>query len=188
MVTKISAQSHRFSLTSDNIFETINRVVNGNNTGNSVIVPHICGPSSCFDTGFAQSIGQLYPDVKANYDLLGNSFIRSNIGHVQYVPTKINQKYGHKIIFANMIAYDINPKRDSSKRILNYANLVKCMISVNNYIKSSYDKSSDHSAIQIHAPKFGCGFLGGNWGFISDLIDDIWGGYTIYIHQPPLKK
>jgi hypothetical protein len=54
------------------------------------------------------------------------------------------------------------------------------MIDVNTFCKNL--ANSTESRVEIHAPKFGSGLAGGNWLFISDLIDDIWGNINTFIY------
>ena len=51
---------------------------------------------------------------------------------------------------------------------------------IKQYIKQNFDQ--DHN-VQIHAPKFGSGLAGGNWNFISCLIEDIWDGIPVFIYD-----
>ena len=37
--------------------------------------------------------------------------------------------------------------------------------------------------VEINSPKFGSGLAGGNWYFINDLIEDIWGDFNVYIYN-----
>jgi hypothetical protein len=67
-----------------------------------------------------------------------------------------------------------------NKRPLNYLALCRSMLSVSKYIK---EKINTDQSVQIHAPKFGSGLAGGNWGFISDLIDDIWSDFQVFIYD-----
>jgi hypothetical protein len=54
------------------------------------------------------------------------------------------------------------------------------MVGVGKYIQNNFDKDS---RVQIHAPKFGCGLAGGNWNFISELINDIWGKFFVTVYS-----
>jgi hypothetical protein len=68
-----------------------------------------------------------------------------------------------------------------NKRPLNYGALVYCMNQVRSYIKD-LESNTEMSRIEIHAPKFGSGLAGGNWNFISDLIEDIWYDIPVFIY------
>ena len=64
-------------------------------------------------------------------------------------------------------------------RPLNYLALVKCMNQINMFISKNFNNDT---RVEIHAPRFGCGLAGGNWNFISDLIDDIWTNKSVVIY------
>lgn len=130
--------------------------------------------SGGFNSGFASVIEKNYPIVKANYEL-STSY---KLGENQFI--KIDSTNKRNIVFVNMICQN-SAKR--GKRQLNYLALVKCMASISNYIRNNYSEF-DSNKIEIHSPKFGCGSSGGNWNFISDLIDDIWGDFSTYVYSP----
>lgn len=143
----------------------------------AIIVPHVCNNVGSFGAGFAKEVAIRYPIVQENFYLLGK---RTQLGYTQFVDTHTNKNNGSKIIFANMIAQNglISPK---NPRPLNYAALVRTMSNVKNYILTN-SKTNDID-IEIHAPKFGCGLAGGNWHFIHDLIEDMWGDQTVVIYE-----
>jgi len=167
------------------IFESIEKRVRSGNSGCTVLVPHICNNLDIFDIGFAKLVANKYPSVKENYHMLGKTFLKNNLGHCQFLNIYEDPKHKYKLCFVNMIAQNgiHSPK---NTRPLNYAALVKCMINVSQFITLNTDFHTDPKSIEIHAPKFGIGLAGGNWNFISDLIEDIWSKYTVYIYS--LKK
>jgi len=57
------------------------------------------------------------------------------------------------------------------------------MATVSNYINMNTGFIHKTENVEIHCPKFGSGLSGGDWNFISDLIDDIWGKYTVFIYN-----
>jgi hypothetical protein len=163
------------------LFEHIKHIIKAGNNGSTVIVPHVCNNIDAFGAGFASAVAKNYPIVKENYHLLGLSFLKNNLGYVQFVDVYKDSTYGHKLIFANMIAQNglINT---NNPRPLNYLALTKSMVSVAKYIQQNF--SDDHeNKVQIHAPKFGSGLAGGNWNFIQDLIKDIWTNIPTFIYS-----
>ena len=160
----------------DDIFTSIIKCVSAGNVGNSVIIPHVCNNINLFGAGFAHAVAKHYPIVKENFHLLGN---KSQLGHVQFVSVHKDKTYGHRLIFANMIAQN-GTISTSNSRPLNYYALSLCMKAVSNYIEANFD---NENRIQIHAPKFGSGLAGGNWNFIQDLIDDIWSKHPVFIYD-----
>jgi hypothetical protein len=162
----------------DNLFDNIKSIVKAGNNGCSVIVPHVCSNTDNFSSGFAGAIAKHYPVVKENYHLLGSSFLNANPGYVQYVEVYKDAKFGHQIIFANMVCQQGTISKQNP-RPLNYLSLVKSMSSVSQYINSKFDREN---RVQIHCPKFGIGSSGGNWNFIEDLIYDIWVNTPTFIY------
>ena len=53
---------------------------------------------------------------------------------------------------------------------------------LSSFILSNTGYLNKSENIEIHCPKFGSGLAGGNWNFISDLIDDVWGRYNVTVH------
>ena len=176
-------KNNTFTLhTNRDIFESVRTRIMTDQTGSSVIIPHVCNNINLFGAGFADALADKYPETKENYHLLGNSFLRNNLGYVQFIEVSKNQKYGHKLIIANMIAQN-GIKGPNNPRPINYAALVKSMIQVSQYIIGNTGFSNKTENVEIHSPKFGSGLAGGDWNFISDLIDDIWGKYTVFIYN-----
>ena len=152
----------------------------------TIIIPHVCNNIDLFGAGFAKALGDRFPEVKENFHLLGKT--DAKLGRVQFVTAVDDNKTKNKIIIANMIAQNgvINNR---NKRPINYAALVYCMGDVRKFYSHIAAQSEDNS-IEIHAPKFGSGLAGGNWNFISELINDIWCDIKVYvyIHQPSHKR
>ncbi len=167
------------NLKSDNIFDVSESLVSLGNNGCTVIIPHVCNNVNAFGAGFAGAVAKLYPIVKENYHLLGSKFLKSNLGYTQFVTVKHNDKYNHKLIFANMISQN-GTIGSNNRRPLNYYALCKSMQGVNNFIENNFDAVNK---VQIHAPKFGSGLAGGNWAFIQELIKDIWNNYSVFIYH-----
>jgi hypothetical protein len=172
-------KNNKLPLINGDLFTYVNILIKEGNGGSSVIVPHVCNNINSFGAGFALAVSKHYPIVKENYHMLGNTFLKNNIGYVQFVEVANNLTFGHKLIFANMIAQDgiIGP---TNPRPLNYLALTKSMVNINLYVKHHFiDKDKK---IQIHAPKFGSGLAGGNWSFIEELIKDIWNNIPVCIY------
>lgn len=180
MTTKTA--THNYIITNRDIFESIESRIKAGHAGSTIIVPHVCNNIDTFGAGFAASVANMYPDVKTNYHLLGKNFLKSNLGHSQILKIKEDKKYRHGLYFVNMIAQN-GIKNNNNIRPLNYAALVKSMIQVSLFIQNNTGFASNSENVEIHAPKFGSGLAGGNWNFISDLIQDIWGRYTVYVYN-----
>ena len=178
MYSKTQNPVYNFTVVKNkNLFDVIEDRINSGHNGSTVIVPHVCNNVNAFGAGFAGYTANVYPEVKANFHLLGN---QAKLGHTQFVKVKSHPQYKHSIVFANMIAQNklISP---SNPRPLNYAALVMSMTSVRTYIKNTLPQI-DQGKIEIHAPKFGSGLAGGNWHFIADIITDIWNDIPVFIY------
>ena len=171
-ISNLHKNINSFNLSNENIFEMTSRIASSNDQV-SIVIPHVCNNVNAFGAGFADTLSEKYPSVKANFHVNGSQ----KLGHTQFITA--DTKKHNKIIVANMIAQNglINSK---NKRPLHYPSLVRCMIDVNTFCKNL--ANSTESRVEIHAPKFGSGLAGGNWLFISDLIDDIWGNINTFIY------
>ena len=173
-----SQANYSYTLIKDkNIFDMINQRIIGGVNGSSVIVPHVCNNINAFGAGFAGCVSEKYPEVKANFHMLGS---KAKLGQTQFINVKTDKTYRHSIVFANMIAQNklVSPK---NQRPLNYAALVYCMNEVRSLAKKM-QSGSDKQNVEIHCPKFGSGLAGGNWNFIADLISDIWFDMTVFVY------
>lgn len=163
-------------ITTDNIFDVAMERVNATSNGSTVIIPHVCNNVNVFGAGFAAAVAEKFPIVKENFHLLGT---KAKLGHIQNINVLHNKLYGNTLIISNMIAQNglFNPKNN---RPLNYGALCFCMTEIRNLVKTL--SKSDTNKVEIHAPKFGSGLAGGDWRFISELINDIWNGIDVYIY------
>jgi len=165
-------RDHSFHTIKENLFEICSQLLKSS-SNLSIVIPHVCNNVNAFGAGFADAVSQHYPVVKENFHVNGSQ----KLGHTQFIIA--NTHKNNKIIVANMIAQNglLNYK---NKRPLHYPSLVKCMYDIKLYAKKlSYETEC---TTEIHAPKFGSGLAGGNWLFISDLIDDIWSEINTYIY------
>lgn len=167
MKTTQRAKYYRYYSIIGDIFDGIKNVANDT----VVFVPHVCGTNGKFNSGFANVLSTVYPETKINYEMLPSY----KMGEIQIINVDKNK------IVVNMISN--NESLNKNTRTLNYYCLGKCMASIRGYIKTNYN--SEIKKCQIHAPRFGTGRSGGDWNFISELINDIWFDIEtfIYIHK-----
>ena len=182
MQTKTRQNQNLYLINNNDIFECIKKRTRAESNGSTIIVPHVCNNIDLFDAGFAGQIAQYYPEVKANYHMLGKTFLKNNLGHAQIIKVYEQPKYKHKLYFVNMISQN-GVRSPKNPRPLNYAALIRSMIHVSQFIHSNTSFFQKNENVEIHAPKFGSGLAGGNWNFINDLIDDIWSKYSVYIYN-----
>jgi hypothetical protein len=166
-----------FNYSTQNILKASIDRVKAKEHGATILIPHVCNNVNAFGAGFAKAVAEEFPIVKESFHLLAKPVLGKN----QVVPVLKDKQYEHELIFINMIAQNglLNIK---NPRPLNYGALVFCMSEVRSLVKLLKNKS-DTSKIEIHTPKFGSGLSGGNWDFISDLIDDIWYDLTVYVYK-----
>lgn len=181
------SNKYQIQYSNKNLFEVIKDRVACENNGATIFVPHICNNVDSFGAGFAVHVADRYSTVKADYHMLGKTFLKNNPGYTQVIKVFEEPKYKYKIFFANMIAQNgIITK--NNPRPINYAFLVKSMIGLSSYIQTKSGISENNENVEIHCPKFGSGLAGGNWNFISDLIEDIWlPRYSVTVYEYPPK-
>lgn len=174
--------NHKYILSNKDLFSIAESRIKAEQNGSTVFIPHVCNNIDLFGAGFAAAISDKYPEVKANYHMLGKNFLRQNLGHAQIIKIKEDPKYKHSLYVVNMIAQN-GIRNNTNTRPLNYAALVKSMIQLSQHIHMNTGFLKQTENIEIHAPKFGSGLAGGNWSFISDLIEDIWSKYQVYVYD-----
>ena len=179
---RLRTQHNKFMLSDNDLFESISNRITSGHLGSTVFVPHVCNNIDLFEAGFAAQVADRFPEVKANYHMLGKTFLKSNLGHSQILKVQEDPKYKHKLYFVNMIAQN-GIRNNNNIRPINYAALVRSMMGLSSFIHNNTGFLNKSETIEIHAPKFGSGLSGGNWNFISDLIDDIWSKYTVFIYN-----
>lgn len=157
-------------LSKRDIFDTSKQIVTSKQNGSTVIIPNVCDNQNIFTGAFCAKLSQQYPVVKQNFHLL---YPKIKLGHNQYVEVLRDKQYSNSLIVVNMFAQN-GIRNINNKRPINYAALAYCMTNISSYIKN-YVKSNENDKIQIHCNKFGTGHSGGNWNFISELIEDAWG-------------
>ena len=179
---------NQIQYTNKNIFEIIRDRISSGNIGSTVFVPHVCNNADAFGAGFAAQVAEKYPIVKADYHMLGKTFLKNNLGHAQVIKVFEDEKYRHKLYFVNMIAQNGLISK-SNPRPINYAALVKSMANLSSFIHSNTGFVNNTENIEIHCPKFGSGLAGGNWNFIANLIEDIWlSKYRVMVYEYNKKR
>lgn len=132
----------------DDLFLAIKRI------NKRVLISHVCNDVRAFNSGFVVPLSRHFPKSREAY--LAEP--KLELGTTQFV-----EEDG--VYIANMIAqssimsqYNLKPLR--------YEALIKCMRDVYSFVQNR--------GLEIHAPAFGSCRSGGNWAFISELIEEIW--------------
>lgn len=175
-------KSYNIIYSNNDLFSIIESRVKAGNNGATVFVPHVCNNVDLFGAGFAAQVAQKFPSVKADYHMLGKNFLKNNFGYCQILKVFEDPKFRHKLFFVNMIAQN-GTRNPNNIRPLHYPALVKSMNTLQQYIFTNTGFISKTENIEIHTPKFGSGLAGGNWNFISDLIEDIWGRFFVTVYN-----
>lgn len=184
----IKTLNHKsFIYSNHDLFDITRQRVRADHEGATIFVPHVCNNIDLFGAGFAAQVANNYPIVKQDYHLLGKNFLRNNFGYSQIVKVYENPKYKHKLFFVNMISQN-GTRSPINDRPLNYLALVKSMSSLSQYIINNTGFLNKSENVEIHAPRFGSGLAGGDWNFISDLINDIWGKFFVTVYNYPPKN
>lgn len=183
MKTTIKDLRRSFAVSHDNLLARANQQISAGHIGSSVIIPNICHDIAVFDYGIGKMISEVFPLVKENFSILPNTKLIGYAGHVQYCNVKQDKKYRNCIIVANIIHPILSKKR---KRILNYGILIKAMQDISSHIQK-IKKDTDTTPI-ILTNKIGTGYYGGNWSFISDIIDDVWPNISVTVFPECNKK
>lgn len=147
-----------------------------NMQGYDIIVPRCLGFNSYVDR-YSQNIYDVFPSLQTNIEL----YIADprNYGNTQFIVfDNLKNKNLNKIVFANMFCI----KKTKSKRKVDYILLAKSLFNIGKYI-NHYLANSESSRINIWTNKIGCGYFGGNWKFIEEMINDAWGQYDTIVYN-----
>jgi hypothetical protein len=154
---------------SGDLFETINSLINNNNTEKNIIVPNISNITTNIQTRFFKTAIAKYPIIQET------TFVQQHkLGQNSFI--KVARKGNSNIYFCQMFCDKPNKYKN-----INYIHLVNCMIDVRNFCINL--KRKEDKIIEIHAPKFGVGISGGRWSTISDLIEDCWYGIPTFVYK-----
>jgi len=146
-----------------------------NITGNCV-VPHVTNDCSAWGSGFVLAINKNLGDWARDSFVDASQNSLYGLGNVDYC--RVGKGDNH-ITVANMCAqHGVQGNSTGDLRVskpIRYAALVACMEDVRDYIES-YPQP-------IMCPRFGSALAGGNWDFIRELIDEIWGELDVTIFE-----
>lgn len=160
------------------IFKQIDYLIK-NETSKHFIIPNICVEYNKNISGFSKELYNRYPLLETNISVTN---IPKKLCSTLVVDS--NPATKGRVIVANMYCQST---KKSNKRSLHYGQLVYCMYEVKNFIQNLKIEFPDFTS-ELHCPKFGIGSAGGNWVFIEDLIDDIWGYNNVFIYNHTIPK
>lgn len=160
------------------------------------VLPHVVNNCNVFASGFVVPLSKHFPQAKSAYhnwfeDFPDYDFGPPLLGEVQVVKClrhfceqrgELNaeplEADGGSVYVVHMCSQD-NISTPKNGRRLHYPSLVECMEKVADFIvRLPWDKE-----VEIVAPKFGSAIAGGNWMFIEELINDIWGDFDVTVYE-----
>ena len=161
-------------------------------TENPKLIPHVCNDIHVIGGGFTGPLIKKWPEVKEIY----NSYPNLYLGAMQLVKVKPQKSPRYQIEgqtylsgpnyqnvwVCNMISQSGIIGPDNPKPI-KYVALVRAMEEVArtaHHLRRNYF-SDKPAKVEIWAPRFGSDLAGGNWNFIVELIDEIWGEFDVHI-------
>jgi hypothetical protein len=155
------------------IFDAVDEIFRSN-PSTSIIIPNTCSSDISDLSNFTRELFKNYPIVQANYEIA-----KKKLGFIDFIEAKTNKKTRNKIIVANIYCQENKPR---PLRKIHYGLLVHGMYEIKRYIVN-YKKDNTDFSIQIHSPKIGTGSAGADWSFVSELMNDIWGGQKLYVYS-----
>jgi hypothetical protein len=132
----------------------------------TIIIPHIVNNIGAWGSGFVVPLGKKFPAARSSYLEMPHHFL----GDTQTIRCEINPNL--VVYVANMCAQNGIVSKDNPKPI-SYSALVKCMGYVADIGKGC----------PLICPKFGSDRAKGNWSFIEELINEIWGDFDVTIFE-----
>lgn len=157
-----------------------------------VYIPHVCNDQGGWGKGFVMALSRKWMGPQTSYekwiDLVRFQDEINPLGWTLYWKSMLDDKVDtNDIVVCNMIAQH-GYKNENNPRPLNYISLVKCMMDVRKNVlehKIELLRNDKEDRIRIHCPKFGSDLAGGNWEFITCLIEDIWlsSGIDVVVYE-----
>jgi hypothetical protein len=135
----------------------------------TILIANLCNNMNTFGAGFNKKIADKFIAVKENYHMLGPTYIKNHVGHVQFVPVYRNEKHRNEIVVANMIC-QTGIISQTNTRPLNYYYLGICLAKLQYYVKQY--KAEKELPVEIFFPKTQNKITGANWSFVYDMIKD----------------
>lgn len=148
-------------------------------TAPTKFICHIVNNSFKWGAGFVIPLAKHRPRC---YDVYRTS-VNLPLGDCQFVRTQekgLNCEGVGEIIVVNMIAQN-SVKGPQNPKPIKYEALIQCMRKVE--IMARCSKTINDISTELHCPKFGSGLAGGNWSFIKELIEEIWGNLPVFIYE-----
>jgi O-acetyl-ADP-ribose deacetylase (regulator of RNase III) len=127
-------------------------------TGTRIIAQIVNDKTPNWGAGFARAVRNKYPSVQSNF----REWATENTDNLSLGKMHLST-VSDDFYVANMIAQ--HGYGESAKPRIRYAALRSCLGQLKEIAKTK--------AASIHMPRIGTGFAGGNWNYISELIDEM---------------
>lgn len=139
------------------------------------VIAHVCNDVGAWGAGFSGALGEKYPRARENFLAAAQ---RPRLGQTSWACEFFlarRPRLGQTIWACDGNAYIGNMVAQTgvgkATRPLRYWALAQCMRDVALF---AVDTQSPAHVLPIHAPMFGAGLAGGDWGVIAALIEDTW--------------
>ena len=148
------------------------------------IIPHCCNNLGVMGAGVALALSQKWNGVYYYYLKQCKAFDNDGkklLGNNSYVNPNTEK---NEVIVVNMIGQDGTVSADNPKPVKYWA-LLKCMQELVKHLESGDINLAGKTPV-FHCPKFGSDLAGGDWGFIEQMIKQIWikeGGYDVVVYE-----
>jgi O-acetyl-ADP-ribose deacetylase (regulator of RNase III) len=127
-------------------------------TGARIIAQIVNDKTPNWGAGFGRAVKNKYPSVQEDF----RGWATENPDNLSLGKIQLST-VSDDLYVANMIAQ--HGYGESVKQRIRYAALRNCLVQLKEIAKSK--------AASIHMPRIGTGYAGGNWNYISELIDEI---------------
>lgn len=148
------------------LFASVKNLPFSEKGGKNIVIAHVVNNQARMGSGFVIPLMKTFPLLRAKY--IEWSLAENRLSQTLFL------EYGG-IHISNMCAQTL-----SEQRPLNYSSLVHCMEHTASFARVR--------GYKVYAPLFGAGLAGGDWAFIKELIDDVWGDIDTTIFYLPGQK
>lgn len=149
-----------------------------------VVIVHCCNNKNIWGGGFTSALNKKWKEPEKMYRAFceGNPPFPKSTSREPLLGKTCYAKIDNHLVIANMIGQDGTVSKDNPKPI-KYRALANAMNEVFYYVEMI--KSQTSNPVVIHAPKFGSDLAKGNFGFVLELINEIWleNGISVVIYN-----
>lgn len=148
------------------------------NDEKSKIICHIVNDVGCWGSGFVVPLGRYFPKSKLEYLSSVEKSKKVNLpllGYCQIVDCSMKTYVANMCAQTGIMSHSTGDRAKVNNKPIRYTALVDCMRYVADFVELN--------DCEIHCPRFGSDRAGGNWEFIEELIEEIWGDFEVRIYH-----